>query len=650
MGLLETQYWPARWQCGTWTAELGWLHIAADTMIFAAYAAIPVLLLYFVKKRPDVPMSRVFVLFSLFVLACGIGHLIEAIMFWHPVYRLSGVWKAGTAVISWITVIAMIPAMPAALRLPGLAKVNAQLQREIETREKVEALRQESLEKLRQSEERFALALEGASDGLWDWDLDEDVIFYSPRFRSIVGDVTTEPLTASPDYWLSRIHPLDRKAVETALSDHLDGNAKRFQCEHRIQLPGGERRWVVIRGSAVLDNDGRARRLVGGLIDVHRIKTAHEGIISHVSHELRTPLAAIHQFASNLADDIHGGMTDDQRMVTEGITRNAAEMGQLIDRVVEAARLGDGRFRIEPHAWQLSETLQECVDRVGKTAKGLGISLRVEAAEDEPQVFCDPGAMQQVVTNLLDNALKFSPNGGEVVLAIDGWDARTLEFSISDTGSGIAPEDLEHIFNRLRQGTSDPALSRRGLGLGLFIVREILRSHGGSIWVESEPGEGTTFHVTLPVFNLDAILEPATDYARDHNVPISIISLTVRPGQSSFVLNTDDPEFQMGLQAIRDLLFPGRDVLLPVWCSGEGDRALITLVVATNQPGCQALRERLTRQLEQHWTDGVVRLEWQVVVTSGPEELKEVADRLQEVFRGAEPPQHISELMAPTAS
>ncbi|MEZ6140443.1 MAG: response regulator [Zavarzinella sp.] len=133
--LFNTNGFPARWNCGTWTAGHGWLHIIADSAIFAAYFAIPCLLAYFVLRRRDLPFPPIFWLFAMFILSCGIGHAIEASIFWHPWYRLSGFVKMITAIVSWATVIGLIPLIPKALSLPGLAAVNKQLREEIARRE-----------------------------------------------------------------------------------------------------------------------------------------------------------------------------------------------------------------------------------------------------------------------------------------------------------------------------------------------------------------------------------------------------------------------------------------------------------------------------------------------------------------------------------
>lgn len=129
--LLETSGFPPRWTFGSWTAGHGWLHILADVAIFGAYAAIPIALLFFVRQRRDVPYPPLFGLFALFIVCGGLTHLIDATLFWHPWYRLAGLVKAVTAVVSWLAVIALIRNMPQALALRGLAKRNQQLEQEI---------------------------------------------------------------------------------------------------------------------------------------------------------------------------------------------------------------------------------------------------------------------------------------------------------------------------------------------------------------------------------------------------------------------------------------------------------------------------------------------------------------------------------------
>lgn len=137
--IFDTADFPARWMCGTWTAAHGWVHILSDIAIFGAYFAIPLSILFFVSKRRDVPFPPIFWLFAIFIFSCGFGHLVEATIFWHPWYRFSGLVKVVTATVSWATVFVLVRVMPDALALPGLARLNRELESEVQERKAAQA-------------------------------------------------------------------------------------------------------------------------------------------------------------------------------------------------------------------------------------------------------------------------------------------------------------------------------------------------------------------------------------------------------------------------------------------------------------------------------------------------------------------------------
>jgi two-component sensor histidine kinase len=143
--LFDTSGFPARWHCGRWSVLHGWIHIGSDAAIASAYATISIALVWFVRRRRDLPFPPIFWLFSSFILCCGMSHFVDATIFWKPWYRLSGALKFITAVISWLTVWALIKVVPLALSLPGLVKVNAELARQIEERKRAEREREEVL-------------------------------------------------------------------------------------------------------------------------------------------------------------------------------------------------------------------------------------------------------------------------------------------------------------------------------------------------------------------------------------------------------------------------------------------------------------------------------------------------------------------------
>ncbi len=165
--IFDTSDFPARWHCGHWTAGHGWLHILSDLGVWSAYVAIPCVLGYFVLRRKDIPFRSIFLLFGAFILACGTTHLMEAIIFWWPAYRLAGVIKLFTAVVSWGTVVALIPVTSKVLAM----RSPAELEREINARKEAEralqqanAVLQSKINALQKSEERFRLLVEGTED------------------------------------------------------------------------------------------------------------------------------------------------------------------------------------------------------------------------------------------------------------------------------------------------------------------------------------------------------------------------------------------------------------------------------------------------------------------------------------------------------
>lgn len=157
--IFDTNGFPPRWNCGSWSSTHGWIHIISDLSIFAAYFAIPCVLIYFLYRRRDVPFPPIFWLFAGFILSCGIGHAIEATIFWHPWYRFSALVKVITAMVSWATVFALIPIIPKVLAIPGIAAMNKKLLAEIARREEAEAERRKLEAQVLQTQKLESLGL-----------------------------------------------------------------------------------------------------------------------------------------------------------------------------------------------------------------------------------------------------------------------------------------------------------------------------------------------------------------------------------------------------------------------------------------------------------------------------------------------------------
>ncbi len=243
--LFDTSDYPARWYCGNWSTDVGWLHILADLGIFSAYFAIPGVLLFFMLRKKDLPFPKVIWLFAAFILACGFGHLIEAFIFWWPVYRFSGLVKGVTAIISWITVVVLIRLMPTALRLPSSALL---------------------AEKLIESQERLEIALSGARIGVWEIDLRQNRVVSDERTREIFGIAAGQNWTEL-DQFASMFHADDHGHVMATFEEAIR-NRSEFRTEFRVVQVDGSVSHVQCQGKFVSEGRSNPLNTVGQLVGV----------------------------------------------------------------------------------------------------------------------------------------------------------------------------------------------------------------------------------------------------------------------------------------------------------------------------------------------------------------------------------------------
>jgi signal transduction histidine kinase len=222
-------------------------------------------------------------------------------------------------------------------------------------------------------------------------------------------------------------------------------------------------------------------------------------LLSLVSHELRTPLAASFEFVTILLEGLGGELTERQRHYLEITLRNLQELRAMVDDLLESNR-GQGGIEVRPQPADAAQLVADALATFSAAAADRRVTLDGGAEDGLPQVLADSGRIAQVLGNLVGNALKFTPPGGSISVCAERLPGEQLvAVRVSDTGPGIPPGETGRIFERLYQVPGSHEASRRGLGLGLYICRELVLAHGGQIWVDSRLGEGSTFSFTLPV-------------------------------------------------------------------------------------------------------------------------------------------------------
>jgi hypothetical protein len=221
-------------------------------------------------------------------------------------------------------------------------------------------------------------------------------------------------------------------------------------------------------------------------------------LVQNVSHELRTPLSLIKGYVELLIDGDLGRVLESQRAALQVIRERTASLSRLIHNLTMLQSVPREALTMAPVS--LVEVIGQALEEFQKTARESGVVFCEELPEDLPLVLGDHDRLQLAFGHLVDNAIKFSPDGG--VVALRGWiDGQTVCVSVADEGIGISPESLGRIFERFYQVDGSTRRRFGGMGIGLALVWEIIEVHGGSVRVESEPGEGSIFTVVLPVLN-----------------------------------------------------------------------------------------------------------------------------------------------------
>ncbi|WP_448269544.1 ATP-binding protein [Nostoc sp. DSM 114159] len=397
-------------------------------------------------------------------------------------YEVQNLKKDGTPF--WCSVTASV------FRHPDYGDVLVAVHQDITERKRIE-------DALRHSEEKFRQLAENIQAVFWMTDIQNQQVLYVSNAYQTIWQKNCEDLYRDYSNWLDAIHPEDRQRVEIELIEQM--KAGQYDKKYRIIRPDGSIRWIRDRAFPIKNEFGEVVRIAGiaeDITELEQINSIKSEFIGIVSHELRTPLTAIRAALGLLQTGIYDKKPDKFKRMIEIAAIDSDRLVRLVNDILDLERLESDRAVLEKTICNAADLIQQAVAGLQAIANQQNITFNIHPTN--AQVWAAPDAIVQTLTNLLGNAIKFSPVDSTITLSVQQQTDRVL-FQITDRGRGIPADKLEAIFGRFQQVDASDSRTKGGTGLGLAICRSIIDRHGGQIWAESTLGVGSTFFFTLPL-------------------------------------------------------------------------------------------------------------------------------------------------------
>jgi two-component system CheB/CheR fusion protein len=359
---------------------------------------------------------------------------------------------------------------------------------------------------LRENEERLRLALEAGQVGTWDWDVASNRVTWSETVYHFHGLELGEFGGRVEDF-ADIVHPDDRERVNAAISAAVEGKES-YSIEMRVVWPDGTVRWIATKGKVIFDPEGQPVRMLGATVDITDRKLAEEALrdadrrkdefLAMLAHELRNPLAPIRNAVQLLRR--LGPSEPEIQWTREVIDRQVEHLVRLVDDLLDVSRITQGKITLKKEKVDLITIIGRALETSRPLIDSRKHRLTVSLPEQPLRLEGDTTRLTQVVSNLLNNAAKFTPEGGQIWLVAEAQNGQVV-LRIRDTGMGIPEDLLPHVFDLFRQADRSLDRSQGGLGVGLTLVRSLLEMHGGTVEAYSDgPGRGSEFVVRLPAF------------------------------------------------------------------------------------------------------------------------------------------------------
>jgi PAS domain S-box-containing protein len=417
----------------------------------------------------------------------------------------------------------------------NLAKLPSVVKRELaEARHRKEL--KEAEEQLRLNEQRWKFAIEGSNDGMWDWNVQTNAMYLSPRWKEMLG-FDDDEIPNHYDEWYNRVHPDDIEKKMEKIHNHFRHETSLYIIELRLLCKDGSYKWFLARGKVLVwDSAGKPLRMVGTHADITERKQAEEEIralnndlerrvrertarlmeldkeknelLGIVAHDLRNPLAGIRIHAEII--ELFFATNEKILKHAIGIMASVDEMTELINLLLDGHRIESGAF--VPHLSRISlSILPHFIERYHARAAAKNIVIDYEPSPHELFVLSDESALSQILDNLISNAVKYSPFGKRIRIHLqerlhednsEGTNIREkrkiIRFAIQDEGPGLSEGDKARLFGKFVRLSARPTGGESSTGLGLSIVKKLVEMQKGRVWCESELGKGATFFVELP--------------------------------------------------------------------------------------------------------------------------------------------------------
>lgn len=359
------------------------------------------------------------------------------------------------------------------------------------------------------SEERWKFALEGAKDGVWDWNLLTNQVYFSPQWKSMLGFDDPE-INNNIDEWYQRVHPDDLQSCLNEIQKHLKEEVPVYSKIYRLKCKDDGYKWILDRGK-VFERDklGNPVRMIGTHTDLTdrieleqklmQLNADKDRFLQILAHDLRSPFTSLLGFTELLLENFR---KYDEEKIEHHLTlikQTLTKTFRLLEELLLWAKSQAGRLQFKPEQIDLDTILRDITLELEGQAEKKGIQLWI-APTEKHQVQADYYMLRTILRNLLTNAIKFSYSNEMIIINTEKV-AEEVTISISDKGVGMSQAVIEKLWKITEHYTTSGTSGETGSGLGLLLCNEFVLKHNGRIWVESEVGKGSTFTFTMPLYN-----------------------------------------------------------------------------------------------------------------------------------------------------